>query len=82
MRNPQCRKTLLPRAVLEAARPPKPPAGPPPAEIIKIPEDRIKPPEQDPPKKPPAPEIRIPPRDEELPPIIPPPGPPEERVGQ
>lgn len=81
MRNGRDRKYATGQRFLEAAQPPRPPGEPPPSKIIRIPEDRIKVPEQDPPKKPPSPEIRIPPKDEEMPPIIVPPGPPEERVG-
>ena len=72
-------------------KPPKPPAEPPAEQIIRIPRDKIRPPEQGPPKPERSPEIRIPPEriktPEEririppgVPPHIAPPPAPEDRA--
>jgi hypothetical protein len=75
-------------------RPPKPPGEPPRERIIRIPPDKIRPPDQGPPKPPEGPEIKIPPEriktpeDEiKIPPpgivpdIVPPPGPADRARG-
>ena len=50
-----------PGGLWAGSRPPKPPAEPPEEKIIRIPTDKIRPPEQGPPKPERSPEIRIPP---------------------
>ena len=47
--------------LLAGDQPPKPPDEPPAEQIIRIPRDKIRPPEQGPPKPERSPEIRIPP---------------------